>query len=682
MLRPARMKKIVVIGLNEDRDRVLTVLHDLKAVQVEPVSKGVNAYFAAEKGAQMERSVAAEAQRFKALVAALPPVPVTERASFPTTEALLAATSTVTIDAQVRDLKRREDELLTREENLRDVKEVLEEFSFFNEDLGVLLARSIYSFFSTVGAEHYPEFEREVRALSPDAYLSSPQPSTDGKHYRVVVIVPREKAEAFAKLTSKYGARLMAVPSEFKGTPRTALAEVGARMSEVTTEIGRIRAELLQISREWYPRILPIEEELIVEARKAEVAGRLGRSQSGFALEGWIPERDIPRLNAALRQATGDRHHVIVTEEHEGAPTLLVNPKGFSLFEFFIKFYSLPQSGEIDPTIIFSIVFPIFFGLMLGDAGYGLFILGLALWLIWRIGNPNAGPTWVPKSLVKFVTVIVPPWAIKALAKMLVPCAIFATVLGVLFDQYFGRTLSELTLGHVSFPAVFTYNPMDHVGQLLLISGYLGLAMVSLGLIFGMINAYFEQKWKHLTGKFAWLVLAWGVSLVGLTLIRNGATEHLAAILPPPNLLVDVYWIMIAFAIPTIIVTEGPLAAVELPTIVSHVLSYTRLIGILFSSVILAYVIDYLAAPMIWSPTGSTLAKAGALIGGVVLLLFGQGFNIVLGIFEPSIQGIRLIYVEHFSKYYTGNGKAFVPFGATRRYTRPQLLESHTELRG
>jgi len=57
------------------------------------------------------------------------------------------------------------------------------------------------------------------------------------------------------------------------------------------------------------------------------------------------------------------------------------------------------------------------------------------------------------------------------------------------------------------------------------------------------------------------------------------------------------------------------------------------------------------------------------IIGGVVLLIVGQGFNIIIGVFEPGIQGARLLFVENFSKYYEGNGRPFRPLRSSRRYT-------------
>lgn len=76
----------------------------------------------------------------------------------------------------------------------------------------------------------------------------------------------------------------------------------------------------------------------------------MGAGRYSFALEGWVPDRKYAALEAALRQRVGDRVDLSRLPTTEEAPTLMDNPPGVKWFEFFIKFYSLPQSTEFDPT--------------------------------------------------------------------------------------------------------------------------------------------------------------------------------------------------------------------------------------------------------------------------------------------------------------------------------------------
>jgi len=114
------------------------------------------------------------------------------------------------------------------------------------------------------------------------------------------------------------------------------------------------------------------------------------------------------------------------------------------------------------------------------------------------------------------------------------------------------------------------------------------------------------------------------------------------------------------------------MALMEVATIISHILSYTRLIGILLASVILAHTIDYVFLKSI----GIGLPLV---VLGTIILFVGHMFNIIIGVFEPGIQGARLIYVEYFSKFYRGNGRAFKPFGSLRRFTENQFKSEQQE---
>jgi V/A-type H+-transporting ATPase subunit I len=92
-------------------------------------------------------------------------------------------------------------------------------------------------------------------------------------------------------------------------------------------------------------------------------------------------------------------------------------------------------------------------------------------------------------------------------------------------------------------------------------------------------------------------------------------------------------------------------------------------VGILLASVVLASVIDLIGTHLPHHFPAEFVA-VGIFVGAIILVI-GQAFNVVLGVFEPGIQGARLIFVEYFSKFYTGNGRPFRPFGSERAYTAP-----------
>jgi V/A-type H+-transporting ATPase subunit I len=91
----------------------------------------------------------------------------------------------------------------------------------------------------------------------------------------------------------------------------------------------------------------------------------------------------------------------------------------------------------------------------------------------------------------------------------------------------------------------------------------------------------------------------------------------------------------------------GPL---ELLGLVGNILSYLRIAAIGLSSVYLAQVANELAG------------LSGNLLVGLIIAGLLHALNLVLGTFSPTIQSLRLHYVEFFSKFYQGGGQPFRPF--------------------
>ena len=326
----------------------------------------------------------------------------------------------------------------------------------------------------------------------------------------------------------------------------------------------------------------------------------------------------------------------------------------------------MPSGDEFDPTLIFGLLFPAFYGMMLGDVGYGLVILLVSMWVIRRVERGKRNLTIMPKPLRKFAMMIVRPSQMVKLAKAIIPGAIIAIILGFMFNLYFGFHINGYLFHYAQglhfLPTNGTF--LDPVGtsglkKLLLFSGYLGLGMVSFGLVLGIINSLREGQKRHAIGKVGWLLFGWGIVLIGLALLHH---NHINPVRHPLGML---YLGIVLAGIGLMFYGEGVRAVMELPSIISHILSYTRIVGILLASVILASVIDFIFIRTLHH----TLPY---IVLGIMIFFIGHIFNIILGVFEPGIQGARLLYVEFFSKFYHGNGKPFRPFGTRRKFTVEQ----------
>jgi len=651
VLRPERMTKVGLLGLKDDRERILTVLHDLRIAQVEPLSPEALAELVPERGTETQRAIGDEALRFRGLKTALPTVPVGTPRRFDSLTDILAAAKTVPIDAEVGDLTRENDRLLTEQQTTDETIALLEKLSFYSDRLEYLRAQSFVSFFG----EGDPEAGAALRAaLPPDAdaqFLDDPAGSG-----RFLVSLRRSSADLLARAAQSSGVRLSPLPA-VSGTPTQELGPLRQHREEILHRRVAIAERLGAIARDWYPTIAAIDEALQVENRKVEVLSKLGAGRSTFALEAWVPSRDVARLETVVQSVSGGRSYFYAVPTTEEPPTLMNNPRGVRRFEFFIRFYSLPQADEWDPTLVFAVVFPLFFGLMLGDFGYGLTILLICLWMI--AGFPGA--QHLPKFGRNFVKRIMGPQGMRQLAYALLPGCALAIGLGLYWDEFFGYHLLGKLFGYVA--------PVDllkssNVATLLIIAGFIGLGMVTFGFLFGLIKEYFHHHRRGVVGKAGGIVFAWAVAFFGLSVIRVKTLGALTASRSFSSPVFDGYLVALVVGLLLMLVGEGvQTGMMNLIEIVSHILSYTRLLGILLASVILALVINSVGAGLI---TGGAIV---GIVAGLLIIIVGQSFNVILGVFEPGIQGARLIFVEYFSKFYTGNGKPFRPFGAVRRHT-------------
>jgi V/A-type H+/Na+-transporting ATPase subunit I len=662
VLKPVPMARIAVLGLRKDRQTVVSILHDLNTVQLETLSKDVAALLRNERDNDLYRQVADQLLRMKALRTVLPPVQVTHCQRFTSVDQLLEGTKSIDIDNKVASLEREKEDLLTQLKEAENNINLVEEFSFFPEDFNVLQLSTAHTYFGRLDPKNFSGFKTALEVNSQDVFLYS----KEGKNLTHVILVtfPNFPPHALATVVQEYNVKLEAVP-KLKGSAAELKQSLKEKHNEITQKINEIDRQLAEISKIHYVNIVCLEEQLEIENRKLEVVDNLGVTSDSFALEGWIPKSKITQLKNGFEQhANGTM--LFELESDENPPTLFDNPKRFKLFEAFIRFYSLPSGKEFDPTLIFGLIFPVFYGMMVGDAGYGLVILLVCRWVIRRVEGGKKSFNIMPTPLRKFALTILKPRQMVKLAKAMTPGAIIAIILGFLFNLYFGFHLNSYLFGYLNsvlglhLPADGTiFSPIEGLRKLLLISGYIGLGMVSFGLVLGILNTLREGETKHAIGKGGWLLFGWGVVLTGLALLHH---QHINPIHHVEG--IGYVGLMLA-GIGLMFYGEGVRAIMELPSIVSHILSYTRITGILLASVILADVIDFIFIKTLHH-------SIPFIILGAVIIFIGHIFNIIIGVFEPGIQGARLVYVEFFSKFFHGNGRPFRPFGSTRKYTYDQ----------
>ncbi|MCL4399489.1 hypothetical protein M1293_03245 [Candidatus Parvarchaeota archaeon] len=161
----------------------------------------------------------------------------------------------------------------------------------------------------------------------------------------------------------------------------------------------------MKISKKYYAIASALKEEIDIEISKLDLLLKAGSTDFFIVLEGWADQKEIEKIDSEIGKATAGVYLLERIHTEETPPTKFSNPISFRLYEFFIKFYSIPKSTEIDPTIFFGIAFPVFFGLMVGDFGYGLVMLLGALLVIRHIRHPPK-KSHIPTKIRKFIHTI------------------------------------------------------------------------------------------------------------------------------------------------------------------------------------------------------------------------------------------------------------------------------------
>jgi V/A-type H+-transporting ATPase subunit I len=413
------------------------------------------------------------------------------------------------------------------------------------------------------------------------------------------------------------------LPQEYMGKPFYEMfAGIETNKLQKSQEISIIDEKLAKLSIAWYQELAVLKKTFEDISEELEEFNKFGYSEFMFVVMGWIPKKFLQRIKETLKNAYGDtvviRELDVSAEEMEKAPTFYDNPRWVKPFESIMQLVRPPKYKEIDPTPFLAIFFPIFFGIMVGDVGYGLVILAFALIVKNKFRNVDFAKNFGDILIISSISTI-----------------IFGFIYGELFGD-FGEIMGWL---HPVHYFAVTWNRLEAILPLLIFAIAIGVIHVFLGLIIGIVNEVTRKNKKHLSEKVGMLL-----ALSGIITIIFLALEMIPAWILYPAI------IMVIVALILIIYGAGALGPLEIMSSVGNILSYSRLMAIGLASVILAFVANKLGHEM------------GILAVGIFVAVLLHALNIVLAIFSPSIHSVRLHLVEFFSKFYEGGGIAYKPF--------------------
>ncbi len=465
------------------------------------------------------------------------------------------------------------------------------------------------------GEEELRRMRAALRQALGEGFELLSQPSESGES-AMLLAVPMADAAKAEQLLSEAGVQSLSLPAQFEeqGVSAT-IQRMQARLEELPKELAALEQERARIARERGRKLAWIQASVrdhlatVVAMEKAVVTPR------AFVLEGWVPKAVQPDLERRLSSRCGPGFEIetVSSEEWSGdtAPVVLHNPRLFRPFEAITRMMPLPKYGTVDPTPFVAVFFPMFFGVVLGDVGYGTLLAAVSLILRLR---SKADTT------------------LRSVSEIGLACALFSVIFGFLYGELFGD------LGHRIGLHPIIFNREEAFFPFLGFAIALGLVHIVVGLLVGAVKMFRGDKRRALGKGMAALM----VVLIALAL--------LAAFDMLPERFFTPLVITTLVALPILIVGEGVLAPIEFVSTLGNVLSYARIMAVGTASVMMAVVANRMVGAF------------GSVIVGILFALVFHLINFVLGVFSPTIHVLRLHYVEFFGKFYSPGGAQYRPF--------------------
>ena len=433
--------------------------------------------------------------------------------------------------------------------------------------------------------------------------------------------------------------------------PQESLQEKRAQLDSVLQKLDLIHGELLYIEKQLRSVLLDGQRLTrdSIQLERVHLSDERVAGDSLRLLVGWVRADRTEELTTVL-----DADHIFYEMEdpafEDDVPVQITNGRFTSLFEPILRMYSLPNYHDLDPSFYFAPFFMLFFGLCLGDGGYGLLVLfgGLAVAKFCKGDVCNYG-------------------------RLMAWLGMMTVICGLLMGTFFGIDLSQQDwaflapvkpyfLNDNGVGPIFGYSPM------MVLSVIIGLIQVLLGMILKGCKAVKNYGFAYGIGTFCWVaaillaVILYGLPACGVQLPQ--AVQYILMVLIGISALgIFFYNSPGSYRRPLLgllgDIGGGVWATYGMATgLLGDLLSYIRLFALGLTGGVLGGVFNSLAIDMT-----SSLPVMVRWIPMILILLAGHGITFALSMISAFVHPMRLTYVEFFKNAdFEGGGKEYSPF--------------------
>lgn len=378
-----------------------------------------------------------------------------------------------------------------------------------------------------------------------------------------------------------------------------------------------------------------------MEFSKVHLSGVSYAGDKLIMLVGWIPEDKKEDLDKFL-DSTGVFYETEVPRLDEAnVPIQLKNGSFSKLFEPITKMFSLPNYAELDLTPFLAPFFMLFFGLCMGDGGYGLLILIACIIAKKKVSEDMQG-----------------------FCKLGMWLGGMTIVVGILTGSFFGIALDSVTwewlagvkkyfLTEANYKDMLGYNPM------MIFAVVIGVVQILFGMCLSAAKIIKQSGLKYAWSNIAWIVLIFAGIIYLQTFIYLPAVVGFTLIA-----IIGVCAILIFFfnspgKNPIVNFGSGLWTTYNMATgLLGDTLSYIRLFALGLTGSILGGVFNELAFSLT-----EGLPFVVQFIGALIILLFGHAINFGLCMIGSFVHPLRLTFVEFYKNAnFEGGGEEYKPF--------------------
>jgi V/A-type H+-transporting ATPase subunit I len=465
------------------------------------------------------------------------------------------------------------------------------------------------------------EFEKEVKDRTRGIYELVYR-RVDENYFAVLILFDQDFIKEIDSYLSSERISSIAFPPELRDVK---LRDIKKTIMGLISKHEANRTTLEQeehdfIASSEYINLVNLHEAITERLNEFQLVEKIGGTEDTFEIEGFIPKSKMKRFESELRNNFGKRILITSTKAKKDAPVLRKNPRIVRPFETITDLIQLPKYGSIDPTPLIFLLFPFFWGFMVGDIGYAATIFLIAAILRFRFKKNQQQ-------------------ALQNISEIFMISCVVAMFFGIIYFEIFGD-LGELIAHDLHLDIHPIINRYEAVQDLLIISIIVGYGIVMGGMVLGVYNNIRLKHMSHAYGIF-FLIIIWGSIPILITL---------AILLPEvfsTAFYVDILIILIAILF--LLKIEGIAGLIHVIEKFSNILSFARLMAIGLVGAWMGLIANDLTNQFF--PLG---------------LLMGLGLhliNIVILTLSPSIHAMRLNVYEFFTQFVVEGGNPYRPFG-------------------